>query len=87
MVSWLELGSLLMPAGSFFGTNFVLSRCIPRELPWCTPLETLNGISLCLLGIGAPWDFSSWAQKILIVHQRVKFSSRLQRLKQSYIVT
>ena len=45
------------------------------ELPWCPLLEcriwvdlTLSGISLCLLGIGDPWNPSSWVQKVLTGH-------------------
>ena len=53
-----------------------ISGCLPRDLPWCAPIEwqiwvdlTLYDILLCLLGIGAPWNPTSWARKVLIGHQ------------------
>ena len=79
IVSWLELGGLLLPPGSCLGPRYRFSRCHPRELPWCAPLEwriwvdmTLSGISICLLGKGNTCNPLSWARKVLIgYHNRV----------------
>ena len=71
----LELGGILLPPGSCHGPKSGFSRCIPRELPWCSPIEwltwvdlILSGILSCVLGLGAPWNPPLWAGKVLIGH-------------------
>ena len=76
MSSRLELVDIILPPGFCLGPKPGFSRCLPRELPWCAPLEwliwvdlTLSGISLCLFWLCSPWNLPSWARKVLIGHQ------------------
>ena len=71
-----ELGGLLLHPGSCLGPKSVFSRCFPKDNPWCTPIEcliwvdlNLSGISLCILGLGAPGNPPFWSRKVLIGHQ------------------
>ena len=75
MGSQSKLEGLFLPPGSFFVPKPGFYRCLPREPPWCAPIEwriwldlKISGISLCILEIGAPCNTPSWARKVLIGH-------------------
>ena len=75
MLSWLELGGLLLPPWSCIETKYKFSRCLPTELPWWDHIEwwicmdtTLSSISWCILRLGTPCNSPSWKRKVLIGH-------------------
>ena len=76
MVSWSDLGVLLLPPGFCLGPKSGFSRCPPMEPPWCASIEwqiwlylTHSCVSPCLLYLGSPCNPPSWERKVLIGHQ------------------